>query len=584
MSPTDTPRPTQQESTPDPDGPAAAEGEVAEALADGGPAQPVREQSVGRASALMAAGTMVSRVLGLVRNAMLIWCVGSVTMASSAFQTANNLPNIVYILVSGGLLNAILIPQITKAMARPDGGQDVVDRLLTACFAVIAALTVLVTAFAAPLVWLYGLSGATAALGLSFALLCLPQVFFYGTYAILGQVLNARGSYAAFMWTPVLANVVQIAGMAAFLLLYDDTAALPPEAWSPGMIWLLGGSATLGIVVQALALVPALRATGFRWRPRWGFRGYGFRAASAMAGWAFAALMVAQLGGWMTYLAMNVVKGRPDAGHVAGLMIYNVTFLVFMLPHSVITTSIITALYPRMSRAANAGDTGALRALLTRGLTTPSVALVPITAAALVLAVPGLAVMQPGLIKDGSLREAAIVFGLMIVGVIPFGWTTLQQRFLFATEDGRTNLYLSGLLVVVQVAFAGLALIGPAEHAVALIAIGQTLGNLAAAVAFILVAQRRVGGLPLRAVIRLHVRLILVSTLAGLITWGVVEGIIWFLGSTYLSFVVQLAVGGLLFVALFVVLARAFHLREVDDLISPVTTRLRRRTSGGATA
>ncbi|AKT50866.1 murein biosynthesis integral membrane protein MurJ [Arsenicicoccus sp. oral taxon 190] len=539
----------------------------------------VREQSVGRASALMAAGSLVSRPLGLVRQLMLVACLGVTGAAADAFNTANQLPNTIYMLLSGGLLTAVLIPQITKAMKRPDGGQDVVDRLLTICIGAILLVAALATALAYPLVVLYQVGPAARGLATAFAIICLPQIFFYGLYAVLGQVLNARGRYASFMWTPVLANLVQIVGMGIFLWSWGTR----PQVWTPPMIWLLAGTSTAGIALQALALVPDLRASGFRWRPRWGFRGYGFRSASTMAGWAFAALAVAQLGGYTCVAVMNRVAGwAHDSGQdVAGVTVYQLAFLIFMLPHGVITVSILTALYPRMSRAVHDADTAGLRRLVTRGLTMPSVALVPVTAVALPLAVPGMSLV-PG-VHGHALGETALVFAIMVLGLIPFGWTTLQQRFLFALEDGRTNLYLQALLTAVQVAAALLALAGPREHVVALIAVGQTVGNLVAALAFVVIAGRRVGGLPLQHIVRLHVRLTLVSALSALATWGVVELGSRLAGSGTVSSLLQLAVGGLVFALLFFALSRVFHLREVDELLSPLTTRLRRRTSAGTT-
>ncbi|GAB3623940.1 hypothetical protein GCM10027418_20240 [Mariniluteicoccus endophyticus] len=533
----------------------------------------VTEQSVGRASVLMASGTMVSRVLGLVRNALLLACIGT-AITSDAFNTANTLPNTIYMLLSGGLLNAVLIPQITKALQREDG-EDVVDRLLTLCFGAIMVVSVVATALARPLCWALGLRGEALALGTAFAYLCLPQIFFYGAYALLGQVLNARGSYAAFMWTPVLANVVQIAGLAAFLVLFPQRTE--PQDWTSPMILLLTGTTTLGIAVQALGLIGPLRSTGFRWRPRWGFRGYGFGSAGRMAGWAFAALVVAQLGGVACTTVFNTVSQRADRQNlvVAGVTIYQLAFLFFMLPHSIITTSILTALYPRMSRAANRADDASLRDLVTRGLTSPSVALVPITALGLVLAVPGIGLMQPS-VRGQALHDAALVFSLMLVGLIPFGWTTLQQRFFFAVEDGRTNLVLQGVLTVVQVAFAGIALAGPPAYAVATVAVGQTVGNLAAALAFVAAARSRVGGLPLGTIGGLHLRLIAASVGAGLAAWAAVLLVERSLGATYVAYAVELAGGSAVFAGVFLALARLLRIDELGDLISPVLRRIRR--------
>lgn len=520
-----------------------------------------REVGVARASVLMASGTMVSRVLGLVRTTLLVACLGTAE-ASNAFNTANTLPNNIYALLSGGLLTAVLIPQITKAMERPDDGPEVVDRLITLCLLAILAVALAATVLAWPLCWLFGLRGPALTLGTAFAWICLPQIFFYGAYALLGQVLNVQGSFATDMWSPVLANLVQIAGLALFLTQYRSHHDV--TGWSPGMVWCIAGTSTLGIALQAAVLLPALRHTGFHWHPRRGFRGYGFRAASRMAGWAFAALALSQLGGWASTTVMNLAAGRAAAHHqqVAGVTIYQLAFMFFMLPQSVITTSILTALYPRMARAAVEHDTNALRHDLEQGLTSPSLLLVPITVAGLALAQPGIGLLQPS-VHGQALHDTVIAFSLMLIGLVPFGWNVLQQRYLFAIEDGRTNLWLQGLLVGTQVVCALLALGLPARHTVAVIAAGQTLGNTASVAVFLILTQHRLGGLPLRRITRTHAHLIAVSLAAGTAAWATSHTTAHAMGPGYLTMAAQLAVGGAAFTAALLGLAHTTGLTQI---------------------
>ena len=211
------------------------------------------EPSIRRASVVMAAGTMVSRVLGFVRTFLLTAVAGGTSLALDAFQAANTLPNVIFILLSAGVLNAILIPQITKAMKQPDGGQDFVDRLLTASFGVVLIVAVLATVTSPWLLDLYfSASGATRQLTVLFGFIVMPQIFFYGLYAILGQVLNARSQFAAFMWSPVLANLIQIAGLVWFLVQWGSHP--DPATWTGEMVWVLAGFTTLGIAVQGLFL------------------------------------------------------------------------------------------------------------------------------------------------------------------------------------------------------------------------------------------------------------------------------------------------------------------------------------------
>jgi putative peptidoglycan lipid II flippase len=112
------------------------------------------ETSLARTSAVMAAGTVVSRLLGFVRASTLAAVLG-IGLVADIFDTANTLPTQFYLLLAGGVLNAVLVPQITKARTMEDGGEEFVNRLLTVSFALIAGATVVVTALAPWLVRLY---------------------------------------------------------------------------------------------------------------------------------------------------------------------------------------------------------------------------------------------------------------------------------------------------------------------------------------------------------------------------------------------------------------------------------------------
>src|SRR5690606_39613755 len=112
--------------------------------------------------------------------------------------------NVVYMLGAGGVLNAILVPPIVRAMRSRDGGEEYVDRLLTMAGAALLGLTLLLTGGAVVLVSVYAseLSPEWFDLAVAFAVWCIPQLFFYGMYTLLGQVLNARGIFGPYMWAP----------------------------------------------------------------------------------------------------------------------------------------------------------------------------------------------------------------------------------------------------------------------------------------------------------------------------------------------------------------------------------------------
>jgi len=528
----------------------------------------------------MASGVIASRILGVVRASMVLAVVGTLA-AGDAWDVANTLPNIVYLLLAGGVINAVLVPQITRAASHADGGREYVDRLLTVSISALAVVTVVFTLGAGMLVRLYSSStwaADTRSLSVAFAFVCMPQIFFYGLYTLLGNVLNARNHFAAYMWAPVLANIVAIGGMAFFLVTYPRQAK--PVSWTSPMIWVLAGSATAGIVAQALVLVVPLWRSGFRYTPRWGFRGVGLRTASTVALWAFAALGVSTVGFIIT---SRVTTYAGQAGSLAGLEVpgkisYSNAFLIFMLPHSLVTVSLVTALFTRMSRAAGAGNLAEVRRDVDRGMRLTAVATVPATVGAFVLGFAATATLFYGVSATES-RGIAMVMMAMMVGLVPFGILFLLQRTFYAFEDARTPFTLTVVVTVLATLANFASLLLPLRWIVVGVGAGQALSNFAAMGIGLVLVRRRLEGLPLGAVTRTYVRLGVASLVAGAAAVIVQLGLGQVIHGRLYN-VVALVGGALVFAAIYVMMARKLRVREIDDLVSPVLERVRRVLPG----
>jgi len=531
--------------------------------------------SLARSTAAMAAGTVVSRGLGVVRGGMQAAVVG-LGLTGDAWDVANTLPNIIYLLLAGGVLNAVLVPQITRAASHADGGREYIDRLLTIAIAGIAVVAVVFTLGAGLLVRLYSSATWTPdlrSLSITFALICMPQIFFYGVYTLLGQVLNARSHFAAYMWAPAVANVVAIAGMAYFLANYPREAAV--GSWTSPMVWVLAGSATAGVAAQALVLVVPLWRSGFRFSPRWGFRGVGLRSASTVALWTFATSGMASAGFIITSQVLTYAgKAGSSAGlEVPGKISYSNAFLIFMLPHSLVTVSLVTALFTRMSRAAQAGDLGELRADVSRGLRLTAVATVPATVGALVLGFAATATLYPANSEAGT-RGIAMVMMAMMFGLVPFGVYYLLQRVFYAFEDAKTPFRLQIVVTVVATIANLMSLLLPLRWIAVGVGAGQALSNLAGMVVGLVLARRRLGGLVLDEVTRTYVRIGVASVLAAAAAYVELLGLGQILhGKLYSP--VALVTGALVFAVVYVVAARRLRVREIEDLLSPVLERVR---------
>lgn len=484
-------------------------------------------RSIGRASAVMAAGTIVSRLLGFVRSVVLVSTVGvTASGAADAFALANQLPNNVYVLVAGGVLNAVLVPQLVRAGVHLDSGRVYVNRLLTLSLLLLAGITLLATLLAPLIVLVYAGASADAtgdviALAIAFAYWCLPQIFFYGLYTLLSEVLNARSAFGPPMWAPVINNVVAITGLIVFLVTFGpriDGAEFPPSSWTPAQIALLGGSATLGIAAQALTLFLSWRRAGLSFRPDFHFRGTGLRAIGRAASWTFAMLIVMQLGG---ILSTQVAFVATDVG--ASIAALQTAWLVFMLPHSIVAVSVTTVFFTRMSGHASEGRMTEFGRDLANALSVVGVVNAFAAAALAVTALPFSRVFVSDPLQVEQLSQVIIAY---MPGLVGFGALFVVQRGFFALEDTRTPFLLTSGYVVLFSIGNLLCLLLPVTLIGVGIAVVTSVGTTIHAAVAAAVLRRRIGAFGLRRLAVAHARFVgaaLVSALLGV-------GTLWMLG------------------------------------------------------
>ncbi|TFD88531.1 murein biosynthesis integral membrane protein MurJ [Cryobacterium lactosi] len=423
----------------------------------------------------MMAATLVSRALGFVKSILLVAAIGgsSVAVGGQTFEIANSAPTYLFALIAGGVLGAVLVPQLVRNLQNGPAGQADTDRLLTVVLVGGAAATVILTLAAPGIVWAYAttLSPQWHGLATAMAYWCLPQVFFLIAFAVLSQVLNARGVFGAPAWAPAAANLVGIGGIVVFLALLPSGLGGVDE-WDAQMVAVLSGSATLAIAIQAILLVIPLRRIGFRFRFRWGFGGLG--RMSTLAGWT----LLGVIAGQAAYLVTsNVASGAGQTLHRMGmdgpsLNSFSVAYLLMLLPHGIVTVSLTTALYTRMSGFAARNDVGQTAAL--SGAAAQPVAYVSIAAAAVFVA---LGPLITTVLFGGPIIGA--VLQVLAVGLIGFSQAYVLNRTSFALQDARgpfvTQLVIAGLSAT---GAAAAALVLPPEFVVIGIAAGISLANL----------------------------------------------------------------------------------------------------------
>ena len=394
--------------------------------------------SIGRSSLLLASGTVVSRILGFINAVVLARTLGLVGSGADAFALANQLPNNIYAIVAGGVLSAVLVPHIVKSGLNSDGGEKYINKLLTLGITLFAIVALIATVAAPLWVGLYaqqssgagelGFREADIQLAVAFAWWCLPQVFFYAIYSLLGEVLNAKGLFGPFTWAPALNNVVAISGMVWLSTVFSGSVSDATD-WGAGEIGILAGTATAGVATQAIILFFFLGRAGIRFRPDFRFRGVGLGETGRVAAWTLGMILVTQLAG---ILQSNIASLATTNGD-PGLAVLRFGWLVFMLPHSVVTVSLATAYFTRMSTDVRDGNWTSLSADIRESLSRVGLFMV--------LASAGLWVTAPFVAQvfDGSTNNGlAPVISLYAVGLVPFGIVFVLQRVFYALGDTRT--------------------------------------------------------------------------------------------------------------------------------------------------
>lgn len=540
------------------------------------------ERSVLSSSAVMAAGTTFSWLSGFIRSVLLAAALGNLVHAD-VFTIANTIPNMLYILLAGGVFNAVLVPQLVRAMGNDaDGGEAYTNRIVTLAALFLAAVTIALV-LAAPWVvdlytsddWPPDAIDSTVA----FARLCLPQVFFYGMFVLVGQILNSRGSFGPMMWAPIANNVISVATLVVYLVVFGAADGAERTAgYTSGQELLLGLGSTLGIAVQLLVLLPYLRAAGFRYRPRFDFRDTGLGHTLRLGTWTVLFVIVNQLAYTVVVRLASTGTGTGDP-EGTGYTVYSSAFLIVMVPHSIITVSLATAILPRLSRAAADGDLASLGATLARTMRTSFAVMVPF-AALLPLLAPELARLLLGYGAAADTVDNYVpTLALFGPAVLFFTAHYLVLRGFYALEQTRTVFWNQCAVAATNVVVA-VAVVTRTDAAWTSPGLVVAYGSayLVGAVLSFKVLSGRVGGLHGSELLRFCVRIGLVVAVSTALAWAVHAGLGAWAGDEpplpgRLWSVLVVAAVGTVDVVVFLLLARLLRIREVTAVLALVTRR-----------
>ena len=409
-----------------------------------------------RASGVMAIGTILSRITGFFRAILAVAVLGTALLADT-YNVANTMPNILYNLLVGGALTAIFVPQLVRAATEADGGEGFASRLVTTISGILLGLVIVGVIFAPYLVRLYAPEFSTSgfeneqAIAVAFTRYCLPQIFFLGLFTMLGQVANSRGSFAPLMWAPIANNLVVIAVFGLFLGLQDSIAA---DTITSTQVQLLGWGTTAGVVIQALILIPVVRRSGIHLKVRFGLSGLG--KSFSLAGWTLIYVLISQLGYLVTVNVATSAAVRSASNGITtgvGFTPYTSAYYIMLLPYSIVTISIVTALLPHLSKLAMEKKVEDVKEQLVRAITMVGVITVP-SAIALIFFGPLITeVLYMGIPLDDS-RYIGYVLSALGFGLIPFSINLILIRGFNAFEDTRTQVISIFIINIISVALS----------------------------------------------------------------------------------------------------------------------------------
>jgi putative peptidoglycan lipid II flippase len=533
---------------------------------------------IGRASLFLASGTIVSRVLGFLKVIVLARAIG-LTSVADAFTAANQLPNTVYVIVAGGVLTAVLVPQIVRSSLHADGGAAYVNKLITVALVILAATTIIATILAPVLTEFVGagFSERTLSLAIAFAYWCIPQMFFYGLYTVLGEVLNARRSFGPFTWVPVLNNVVAIAGLLAFMAMFgtDPNGERAVTDITPLMIAVLAGSATLGVIAQSVVLFYFWRRIGLHYRPDFAWRGVGLGTAGKMASWTFGMLILTTIAG----VVESRVASQASGGGDASTAVLSTAWLIFMLPHSVITVSVATAYFTRMSEHASVGKIALVREDASSAIRGTSLLIVLAAAVIAVCAYPFATIFVPE--SFDQIRSVGNVIIAYIAGLVAFCVLFVIQRTFYALGDTRTPFYFTLFQVILVVIGVLACSLLPNEWIAAGIALVVTISGIAQTILAAYLLRARIGGMDGRRVAQSLAK----YAAAAVIPMGLGIALLNILGGTHdggfavsgvaPAMISMLVIGLVMAVAYFAMLI-LMRTDELGAVVEPLLARVRR--------
>lgn len=515
----------------------------------------------------MAIATLLSRITGFLRNVLITATLGGAI--ASAFNIANTLPNLINEIVLGAVLSSLVIPVLTRAEKEDaDKGEAFIRRLFTLSATLLSVVTI-IALIAAPMLTRLNL-GSEGKVNLSqatgFAYWLLPQIFFYGIFALFNAVLNNKELFKPGAWAPVVNNVIVLIVMCSYWLVPGElTPDQEVDPFNP-QIMLLGIGTTIGVVAQALMLLPHIRHAGVSLKPLWGIDAR-LRQFGGMAIAIVVYVGISQFG----YIVTARIASAADA---AAPNIFQQAWLLLQVPYGIIGVTLLTAIMPRLSRNARDGDDRGVVRDLGIGSKLTYIALIPIV---VFFTIFGTLIARALFAYGNFSDDAATILGWTLsfsaFTLLPYATVLLHLRVFYAREEAWTPTFIIGGITITRVILSLLApvLAASPERVVILLGAANGFGFVAGAVIGGFLLRQKLGNLGTKDVLRTCAWALGASIAGGFIAFVLSTLIELFLGSAIeatgnFGLLLQLAIVGVVFLVVTGIVLSRSGLTEIAFL------------------
>lgn len=530
----------------------------------------ISQPTVARSTAIMSVSTTLSRVTGFVRTWTIAYALG-VTALSSAYSVANNIPNMIFELVAGGVISSLFIPIFLEQWEKR-GEEDAWEyasylfNLTTIALAVVAVFgTVYAEQFVRTQTFRSGSGAAEVALAGFFFRFFAVQIVFYGAGAVISGLLNAKRNYLWPALGPVFNNLVVIVTLLGFYVPFRHT---DPELAKMG----LAIGTTLGVLAMFAVQVPALIKMGFRYTPRIDLRHPGLRRMGRMA----LPTLVYVVTNLVAVSFRNAYAFEVSPEGPATLLY---AWMFYQLPYGIFAVALATAIFTELSDQAGRDDWPSFKSTFSRGFKATGMLIIPMAAMLIALSEPLIRLYRAGAFTASDVPVVAEILAWWGATLFFFAGYMFILKTFYSLQDTRTpmlvNLVLTvgqvGMYATLTVGFAGWGGFGLKGIPIAdMVFFAVSLAVLA------LLLRRKIGGYDVRGVVWMLTRTTIAAAVGGLAAYGVLR-LTPGLAAGTTGFLLQLLLGGVVGLGVAFGGASLLRVEEVGigtDLIRRLFARL----------